>query len=103
MNFRREKNWRFQIDGKEMTVPVDGPFFVNSPEATRTMAVEGIGVAACPMYVVREDFRTGRLEPLLEAFEAHDFGVYAIYPPNRHLAARMRLLIDHLAASFRAV
>jgi DNA-binding transcriptional LysR family regulator len=28
-------------------------------------------------------------------------GVFALYPPGRHLAAKVRVLIDHLAEHFR--
>jgi DNA-binding transcriptional LysR family regulator len=35
------------------------------------------------------------------AFEALDFGVYAIYPHRRHLSARVRAVVDHLAMRFR--
>ena len=34
--------------------------------------------------------------------EAFDFGVYALYPSNRHLTARVRALVDHLAATLAA-
>jgi len=100
-NFRSDRRWRFQIEGGDHTVPIEGPFVVNSPEATRAMAVGGVGIGMCPMYVVNADIVAGRLLPLFEEHEAYDFGVYAIYPHSRHLAVRVRALIDHLVFSFR--
>ena len=43
----------------------------------------------------------GRVRALLTDCGDEAMGVFAIYPPGRHLAARVRVLIDHLAAHFR--
>ena len=53
------------------------------------------------MYVVGPDVVAGRLRILFEEFEAYEFGVYALYPHRRHLSARVRALVDFLAATFR--
>ncbi len=100
-NIRSDRRWRFRIDGRESTVPVDGPYLVDSPEASRAMAVAGVGIGMCAMYVANSDIVAGRLQPLFEEYEAYDFGVYAIYPQSRHLTTRVRVLIDHLVFSFR--
>ena len=100
-NFRGDRRWRFHVEGRDITVPVEGPFLVNSPEGARAMALTGVGIAASPMYVVKEDLAAGRLVPFFEEYEAYDFGVFAIYPHSRHLTVRVRALIDHLVSSFR--
>lgn len=100
-NYRDAPNWPFVIGGRTEMVRVDGPFSVNTPLATCEMATAGLGVALCANYVARHEVEAGRLEVLLADHEAHDFGVYAIYPHNRHLMARIRVLVDHLAQCFR--
>ncbi len=94
-------NWRFRIDGKDSTVRVSGSFHANSPRAIAEMAHGGMGLGQCPHYVIKPFIETGQLRPLLTAFEAPQYGVYAVYPPNRHLTARVRALIDHLADVLR--
>ena len=37
---------------------------------------------------------------LLEDYPRGAFGIYALYTPNRYLAAKTRVLIDFLAARF---
>lgn len=101
LNFRSDRNWPFLIDGERVRVPVSGPFQANTPEATRRMALAGIGIGLCPMYVVGRDVVAGRLEVLFEAYEAFEFGVYAVYPYRRHLAGRVRALVDHLGQRLR--
>jgi DNA-binding transcriptional LysR family regulator len=38
---------------------------------------------------------------LLEAYEAYDRIVYAVYPHRRPLAGKLRAFLDHLADPFR--
>lgn len=92
--------WRFRKDGTEEAVRVSGAFLANSPASVATVAIGGIGVARCPHYVVETAIRDGRLRRLFPDFRTDDLGLYAVYPPNRHLTARVRRLIDHLAAVF---
>ena len=93
--------WRFRAGGEEIAVPVRGRFRANAPLAIAEMATGGLGIAQCPAYTVAPSLADGRLEALLEDYAADDFGLYALYPPNRHLTARVRGLIDHLTAAFR--
>lgn len=102
-NYRDAPNWTFAFGDRTEVVKVDGPFFVNTPRSTCEMAVAGLGIALCSMHVARKEIEAGRLEVLFAEHEAYNFGVYAIYPHNRHLMARIRALVDHLAVSFRAL
>ncbi len=99
-NLTASSTWRFLVDGDELSVRVSGPVRANAPTAIAAMAVGGIGIALCPQYVVEAHLQAGRLERLFTAHTANHFGVYALYPPNRHLTARVRALIDHLAETF---
>lgn len=100
-NFRAERQWPFLIGEDIVRVGVDGPFQANTPEAARQMALAGVGIAMSPMYAVNADVVSGRLRVLFADFEALEFGVYAIYPHRRHLSARVRAVVDHLAMRFR--
>lgn len=100
-NLRDSDNWHFRVDRQEVAVRVSGAFRANAPNAIATMAIAGLGVARCPLYQVDAALADGRLVRLFEGQEAVEFGLYAVYPPNRHLTARVRALIDHLAEAFR--
>lgn len=89
-------HWFFEIDGKKISVPIKGSFQGNSPLAITNMAVGGMGIAMCPMYVVEPFIRKGLLKIILQNFESTTFNLYAVYPPSRHLTARVRGVIDHL-------
>ena len=75
---------------------VAGSFHANAPAATANMALGGLGIARCPRYVVANALSEKKLEHLFPDYETYGFGLYALYPPNRHLTARVRALIDHL-------
>lgn len=99
-NQRDASAWRFGSGGNETTVRVSGPCRANSPAALAALALDGIGVARCPKYVVEAAVADGLLEELFADARTEDMGLYAVYPPNRHLTARVRALIDHLVGSF---
>ena len=94
-------NWRFRIDGEDVTVRVSGSFQADAPRAVAEMAAGGLGIGCVPHYVTVPFLADGSLKLLFEDCEATAFGLYALYPPNRHLTARVRALIDHLVEAFR--
>ena len=44
----------------------------------------------------------GRLQRVLPGFSLPDIDVLAVYPSRRHLSAKVRVMIDFLAAEFGA-
>ncbi len=88
--------WRFQQRGETFEVRVDGRFRANAPLAIAQMAAQGLGIGQCPGYVVEGLLADGRLEVLLAEWETTSAGIFALYPHNRHLSARVRGVIDHL-------
>ncbi|TYC52305.1 LysR family transcriptional regulator [Rhodobacterales bacterium] len=89
--------WRFRKDGKDWKIRLRSNVSTNSPMALCQLAIGGLGIIRCPRYTVREALNTGVLQQVLPDFASDMYGIYALYPPNRHLARRVRALIDHLA------
>jgi DNA-binding transcriptional LysR family regulator len=54
-----------------------------------------------PAFVAGDALRSGRVVRLLGAFETAAYGVHALYPHSRHLAAKVRVLVDFLAERYR--
>jgi DNA-binding transcriptional LysR family regulator len=59
-------------------------------------ALKGMGLAQLPDYYVTEPLAQGRLVEVLATFRDDREGVWALYPQNRHLSTKVRLLVDHL-------
>lgn len=89
--------WRFQEKGKPRHIRVKGNIRCNSGWSLVDAALKGIGIIQLPDYYVHADIAAGRLVPILENFCAPDDGIWAIYPHNRHLSPKVRLLLDHLS------
>ncbi|RVT90024.1 LysR family transcriptional regulator [Rhodovarius crocodyli] len=100
-NFRDPANWRLLRDGRPVVVPMHGRLRFGNAEACTAAAVAGLGITRVPSFIAGPAFRAGTLRPVLEAFEDHPSALHALYPPGRHLAGKVRVLVDFLAACFR--
>jgi DNA-binding transcriptional LysR family regulator len=99
-NLQGQANWRFVEDGRTVSVHVSGPVRVNSPLAALEAATMGLGFAALPSYLADPAIASGVLVPVLENFLPSGQTLQAVYPHRRHLAGKVRALIDHLVAWF---
>jgi DNA-binding transcriptional LysR family regulator len=72
----------------------------NNAEVLRDAAIKGRGVALLPSFLAAEALRTQALRNFLSDYSAPPLTLYAIYPPTRHLAVKVRLFIDFLADRF---
>ena len=72
----------------------------NNAEVLRDAAVKGLGIALIPTFIAGRDLQEGTLRAVLSEYEAPPTSVYAIYPPNRHLSAKVRFFIDFLIKRF---
>jgi DNA-binding transcriptional LysR family regulator len=92
--------WRFKGPQGILGVNVSGSFRSNSLPAVVRMAVDGMGICRLPAYMVRPYLENGSLRALFEMQEIDPLALYVVYPPSRHLTARIRALIDHLSEQF---
>ena len=100
VNLQGQSNWRFVEDGKTISVPVNGPLRVNSPLAARSAASMGLGFVMLPSYLADPAIAAGELVPVLADYLPTGQTLQAVYPHRRHLAGKVRALIDHLVDWF---
>jgi DNA-binding transcriptional LysR family regulator len=96
----RDETWRLFTTDREESVRVSGPMASNNGDMLACAAAEGIGIALLPTFIVGPDLQAGRLERVLPDWRPSELGIYAVYPPNRQLAAKVRVFVDLLAAHF---
>ncbi len=99
-NLRRPDQWLFGTGVTERAVRVSGRFKVNSALAARNAVIGGAGIALIPLFAIADDLRNGRAEILLAEHAPPAFGIYTVYPHNRHLAGKVRAFVDFLANRF---
>lgn len=93
--------WTFRdTAGRERTVKVAGSLNSNNSELNVAAAVQGVGIALEPDFIVGSELKKGTLVPVLKSFEAPALPVYAVYPSRRHLPAKVRAFVDFLAERF---
>lgn len=101
-NFRRtQDDWPFRdpTTKQSYSLPVSGNFLGNTGVVVRHAARAGLGLARLGHFQVAEDIARGDLVPVLEAHNAGEIElIHAVYMNHTHLAARLRVFVDFLAA-----
>lgn len=93
--------WRFRDrSGRERPARVSGPLHSNNGDLLGAAAVQGVGIALEPDFIVGADLKAGRLVPLLESYAAPVSPIYAVYASRRFLSAKVRAFVDFLAERF---
>ena len=92
--------WRFEGARGTQTVAVTPKLLANSFGVTRAVAQAGLGVAILPTFMAAADMQSGRLVRVLPGHEPPEGAIWAVYPSNRHLSAKVRALVDTLADAF---
>ncbi|WP_215398542.1 LysR family transcriptional regulator [Rheinheimera oceanensis] len=90
--------WRFMQQGKLVQFKPQGRIVCNSGVALMDAALKGLGLVQLPDYYVSNKLQSGELRAVLNQLRQPDDGIWAIYPQNRHLSAKVRVLVDYLAA-----
>lgn len=91
--------WRFRSQGQERNLRIHGRIRCNSGHALLDAALKGLGIVQLPDYYVDEALNKGQLVSLLNPFQGEDEGIWALYPQNRLLSPKVRLLVDYLVNS----
>jgi DNA-binding transcriptional LysR family regulator len=99
-NLESRNYWSFGKGDQSYNVKIKGRFSVNNAYSVKEMVLSGQGIGLCPNYVIGEQLREGYLKVLLQEYETHEYGIYAMYPHNRHLAATTRSFVDFLVERF---
>ncbi|WP_337918616.1 LysR family transcriptional regulator [Pseudaminobacter soli (ex Zhang et al. 2022)] len=100
-NFRDPQRWPFRDQsGKAGDIAVNGRIRYSNAEACLQAAEAGLGIACVPGFVAGDAIRGGRVVRILQAFETEPYGVHVLYPHSRHLAVKVRLLVESLVERY---
>ncbi len=92
--------WQFTNAEGLHSVRVHSRLSINSAQALRAAALEGLGVTMQPECIVEEDLAAGRLERVLPDYEAPTRPISILFAPDRRPTPKLRSFIDFLVASF---
>lgn len=101
-NFRDPGHWHFAIPaGGTTVIRLPSRLRFSNGDACLQAAVNGLGIARVPSFIAGEHLRDGRVRLLLPEAEGGPLAIHALYPAARHLALKVRTLVDFLAVRFR--
>jgi len=95
--------WSFNNGGHTENIKVHGALGCNDGEVALNWALEGHGILLRAEWDIARYVRSGRLRLVLEDQTPTRADVYAVYPQQLHLSARVRSLIDFLIERFKHI
>jgi DNA-binding transcriptional LysR family regulator len=95
-SYESELSWTLDGPNGSNRVSVPIRHRSNNGELTRSLLLDGQGLALLPTFLVGDDLRSGRLKAVLPDYAAADLPIHAVYPHRRYLPAKVRHFVDHL-------
>lgn len=91
--------WEFTRDGHDFEVAVDGRLVLNDSEIGLAALRGGLGMGQVFECQVVEDLASGRLQRVLDDWQAPFPGWHIYYPAREHLPPKLRVFVDFLRES----
>ncbi|WP_159688830.1 LysR family transcriptional regulator [Cognatazoarcus halotolerans] len=92
--------WHFDGPGGPVSVKTAPVMHTNSGDTCRAAALAHQGIILQPTFLVGSDLVSGALVELMPEFRSLEFGIFAMYPTRKHVAPKVRALVDFLARQF---
>jgi DNA-binding transcriptional LysR family regulator len=93
--------WQFRRESAQWSINVPWTLRTNAIYALRASAIEGVGIAQLPEWLVARDVAEHRLKVLLREYNSPDVTVYAVHRRELRTSARVRAFLDHLGTSYK--
>lgn len=101
-NLSSGNHWRLRTNsGDERLIRSGGRLTINNGEALVQAALDGIGICFSPNFICHNELAEGSLVEVLPTHRPAPVGVWAVYPAGRFPQPKLRVFIDHLAASLK--
>ncbi|MCP3370132.1 LysR family transcriptional regulator [Bradyrhizobium cajani] len=95
------ESFSFQGEHGPETVKLNPVLRSGNETLLHMAALEGMGLAFLPKWLVAEDIAAGRLEHLMPEQVILEGKLFAVYPSRKYLSAKVRTFIDFIAADPR--
>jgi DNA-binding transcriptional LysR family regulator len=93
--------WSFHRPGGVTSVAVTPRLVVNTTAAAVDAALDSLGLTCILSYQAEPHAATGRLQTVLVEYEPPPTPIHIVRPEGRHLPAKVRLFLDHVAEGLR--
>ncbi len=94
--------WTFIRNGETRRIDVAPRLMCDTGESLLAGARAGLGLTPLPNWAAGDDIAAGRLVPVLREWTTPERGIYAVYPSNRQVPAKVRAFASHIAREMKA-
>ena len=95
--------WEFKVDGQLRKFLPQGNLTFNDADLVLQAVLDGQGIAQMPGYLVCDALQSGALVQILAQHAPDDRGHFICYLSRQQLPSRMRVFIDFMTTSIRAL
>jgi DNA-binding transcriptional LysR family regulator len=93
--------WSFHGASGVTSVAVKPRLVVNTTAGAVDAALDGLGFVCIRSYQAEPHAAAGRLQIVLPDYEPPPAPIHLVHPEGRHLPAKVRLFLDHVAGGLR--
>ncbi|HEY4200282.1 MAG TPA: LysR family transcriptional regulator [Devosiaceae bacterium] len=90
----------FQRGDEAIELTIRAMVAVNESTAHLSSLIAGLGIGQTFRHTARQHLDNGSLVPILEGWSRPAHPLHVMYPPNRHLNAKLRIFVDWIADIF---
>ena len=100
---RKLFNFTFSKDGERHELE-NSHYLASANESSAhvALAVAGMGIIQAPAFMVFSHIRDGELVRIFPDWQVDSGELFVVYPPNRHLSAKVRVFVDWVVQVFAA-
>jgi len=95
------RRWPFDTNDGIRVVHIGGNVVANNAETVLQLAVAGVGITRLTDVIIGDALHNGQLVPILTDWHhVEPVPLYATYPGGKHLAPKLRAMVDFLVEQF---
>ncbi|EGQ8091454.1 TPA: LysR family transcriptional regulator [Vibrio vulnificus] len=93
---RQPGRFRYYESGSVRQVNIDAAYEANEISLLVEFAVQGLGIAQLPLFLVQNEIENGQLVTLLDDFSLPSLDISLVYPASKLNNPTLRAFIEHL-------
>lgn len=95
--------WQLSHDDQEYQITVKGVLCSNNGEVLKDAAVEGLGIALLPTFIIERELELKTLVIVLPDYQPPAIALCLLYPLNRHLNTKIKLFVEFFSKNFGSI
>jgi len=97
-----QEKWVYSQGAKNFSIAIKSKFNCNDIESGLMACIAGLGIGKFTQLHVKQALQQQQLQPILSKYDWGSHHLYAIYPQQKNLPKRTRLLLDFIKAHTRS-